>query len=803
MHALALTIAMLCAPAELTVVRDGQPLATAVLAPDAETQTTAAASLLVDYLQQSTGATLPIATAAADGLKLHVGRSAYVDGLGLQLDQLDDDGFVLQGIDAANYVLAGPTPWGTEFAVTEFLERYVGVRWLLPGEHGTDVPQRTTLRVPSAAVRLEPALFSRLLSGLRGEAQSTWARRNRMHGRVSFHHNLLKLFPPSKYFATHPEFYPILNGERYQPTSDTDPRWQPNFSAPGIVDEAVKNICQFFRDNPQATSYSLGINDGRGYDESPESLARESGGKNRLGLRDVSDSYYLWCNQVIEGVLKEFPDKWFGCLAYSNVFDPPQQVKVSPRLIPYMTYDRMRWIDPELREMGHAWQEQWQQMSPVLGWYDYAYGSPYCLPRVYPHQMQRYLTYGRDHGVRAHYAEIYPNWGEGPKPYLFLRLQWNPDLDVEAALDEWYERCVGPAAAPLLKEYYAIWERFWTKDIMTSPWFTKTGQYLAFSSPAYLAIVKEADVYRSRQLLDECLAKAQTADQQARAGLLRTAFDYYEASALAYRGEMVSREQPIDTVDQAVAAVTDAGQRLRMAQRRRDFVKDHVGDPVLDTPLGMDRYGALQGQAWGAGLLWRLVDWVGREPRVKRAVEALLQNDTEIVRQQAQALLAMTSGDLGTRVSENASFEDGIKGWSTWVKWSTGKLTVDTGTAHTGDKSILLEGVKRGGPHVTIQVTPGHYLAVGYCYLPADQNSKGTVTVTATMRGEDGVNLPTPMTELVPSAGRWTPVVCPVTVPAEVNGKPVTNVLLIAYVNGFEPGEKAWIDDLALYRVGD
>ncbi|HCU33987.1 MAG TPA: hypothetical protein DGT21_00660, partial [Armatimonadetes bacterium] len=63
--------------------------------------------------------------------------------------------------------------------------------------------------------------------------------------------------------------------------------------------------------------------------------------------------------------------------------------------------------------------------------------------------------------MKAHYAEIYPNWGEGPKPYIHLKLWWNPDRDVDALLDEWYVRCVGPDAAASLKQYYAIWERFW------------------------------------------------------------------------------------------------------------------------------------------------------------------------------------------------------------------------------------------------------------------------------------------------------------------------------------------------------
>lgn len=138
------------------------------------------------------------------------------------------------------------------------------------------------------------------------------------------------------------------------------------------------------------------------------------------------------------------------------------RVAINPRIIPYMTYDRMKWIDAELAADGKRITEAWQAASPVLGWYDYIYGSAYCVPRVWFHLMSDYYRYARNHGVRAMYAEAYPNWGEGPKLYVSLKLQWNPDRDVDELLREWYVRAVGPDAAGDLADYYADWEDFWT-----------------------------------------------------------------------------------------------------------------------------------------------------------------------------------------------------------------------------------------------------------------------------------------------------------------------------------------------------
>lgn len=76
----------------------------------------------------------------------------------------------------------------------------------------------------------------------------------------------------------------------------------------------------------------------------------------------------------------------------------------------------------------------------------------YCLPRVYFHQTQEYVHYADAHGVRACHAEIYPNWGKGPKPYVFLKPWWNPPADVDApAPPTWGEAGrfkEGPAGVP-------------------------------------------------------------------------------------------------------------------------------------------------------------------------------------------------------------------------------------------------------------------------------------------------------------------------------------------------------------------
>ena len=797
----------------VTVVQDGEPKARITVCAEASDQVRNAARILSEYVERASGAKLAVVTVdqARPGeptIMIATARDVVVG------EGLDEDGFVILAQDD-EIAICGPTDWGTEFGVYSFLERYVGVRWLLPGPDGDDVPEVGTITVPDGMVRDEPAFFSRLFSGLSGPSQAKWARFNRMHGRVKFHHYLLHVLPPETYTETHPEFFPMKDGKaRYLPEKGAH-GWQPCFSETGTVDEAIKNIVAYLETNPEETSVSLGVNDSSGHCRCPRCTERLPAEANFLGRPDYSDLYYEWCNKVIEGVLKVHPGTWFGCLAYSEVASPPRNVKVHPRMIPYMTYDRMKWIHPEVRESGHAATEAWQKMSPTLGWYDYIYGTPYCLPRVYFHQTQEYLRYGHAHGVRALYAEIYPNWGEGPKPYVYLKLWWDPQQDVDALLEEWYGRCVGPVAAPLLAAYYGIWERFWTKDILDSSWFSTRGQYLAFSSPGYLADVREEDVRESRRLLEACIEACQTDKQRARAKLLEAAFQYYEASALAY---LADRKIPssIDSEGEAVLALAQADQAMHFARKRRHLALEvFPKHPVLLNPLSITRFPALSGETWGTGGMWGAMELVMRGENVvrTRVMELASQSESQHVRDQASLMLAVADGEISP-ISANPSFEEGegqaSAGWSYWVKpdphtkKAVGRMLRVEDVAHTGGASLLCDGMYRGGPVHTIRpLPPGKCCALAWVYVPKGQVGTGTCELVLTPRGDDGNNLPGLSTKITPRPGEWTLIVAGGRIERTIKGTEVTHALLIPIVDGFADGGKVYWDDVGTYRIVD
>ena len=753
-------LATIAGPAVTTsaieIVRDGKSVACIVVAPDATEQVRHAASILQHHVAESSGAQLEIVTTTKPPSSLvavYLGRGPWIETFKIDQHGLAVDGFEIRFPDDRSIVIVGANEWGTEYGVYEFLERYVGVRWLMPGPDGTHVPERRTIDVPPNQVRQEPVFLSRAMSGIKdsGPEGLAWMRTTRLRSYVRFHHEFIRLFPPEQYAQTHPEFFPLIDGKRQIPRGRTDYKWQPCFSSPAVVEEAVRNISRYFEENPSAPSYSLGINDTRGeyWCQCDGCRAAYSGTTNRAGMPDYSDVYYAWCNRVIEGVLKEHPDKWFGCLAYNNVFDPPSTVKLHSRLIPYITEDRMQWIDPKRQAQGQDHHRRWQEAASALGWYDYLYGRQYSLPRVYFHQMADYLRYGAANGARAFYAEAYPNPGEGPKIYVAARLLWNPTADVDALLNDWYVNCAGEEAAPDLAKYYQHWEEFWTRRVIGSAWFGDSDsadyrlrQWLDFQSQDYLDLVTIQEMSQCRRWLESAMAKARTPRQQARVRVLLKAFDGYEDALLFH--QLNTADQP---AEQVLAALI------------------HDDHPV-------------------------------------------------VVRKKANTFSDVLNGRI-VPVSSNPSLEDGgaegPQAWNLWVatygtpphgqlKWSQGSAS------RTGHRFLTAHGIRRGGPVQQMPAKPGRYVMIA-SYLLSDQKPQ-SIEMSVYLKSDKGANLnggqhhdviPVELT----SAGQWRTIIRSFVVPNDIDGTRVASVQFGLVIESRDPTTIVHFDDIAVYRVGD
>jgi len=800
-----------------SLVEEGNPNATIVIPENATEREKHAAAILQEYIQRSTGAKLLVATAAS-GNVIHIGQTRQVVALKLGRDKLDEDGFLLQGIDNSNYVIVGGGDWGTEFGVYDFLERYLGVRWLMPTELGIDVPQHKTIDVPATRIIQEPVYLSREFAPvyIDGKPKPTdlgwWGRFNRARGRIVFNHNLLKLFPVSEFGKTHPEIYPILNGKRYIPRDDRDHRWNPNLSNPMTIDIAVAKIEKYFEENPQAVSFSLGMNDSARWDESEISKSRRNGKKNFLNIEDVSDEYFTWANEVVTRVLKKYPDKWFGTLAYMNLIEPPTKVNIHPRIVPFITYDRMRWEDPKLRVQGEQMTKRWTNICAVVGWYDYAYGSNYLIPRVFSHRLQKNFAWGEKNQVKYSFAELYPNWGEGPKAWLYAKLLWNPNQDVDALLDDWYERFAGHKAAPSLKAFYDIWEKFWKVDIFKSPANHDEREILFLNgTPKYLLGVPQSYIEDSDNALETALKLADTPTRKARITKLTQMWEFYKASIINYQAEHQLMQAPLQTEEAALEMVEQAERVMFQVRKRRELTKAFAQDPLFKESVPFFViYPATNGENWGISLVWNLLPWAKKSARVEQKLRELAANDKSSICEQAKLVLKFVDGQPQL-LSSNGSFEEGNQGWTFWdhgkddSNYRQAEWTVSSEQVAHGAMSLKIKGLQLGGPYQRYPYKPGNYLVTASFYVP-EISRKGDARMVIHALGTRGENLggrfALPSTPLPLQPGKWYHAVIPFVLPEDNTGTAVSLRVLVEMEN-YAPDETVYMDNMEVHRIED
>lgn len=445
--------------------------------------------------------------------------------------KVDEDSFsiIFPGKDFM-LITAGSSK-ALEFAVLELFERYAGCRWLYIGEDGDEIPAAEKIVFPAKTIKESPAFLSRTLS-------VTWTPTIKRYGidwivklrrsvgqrRIRFAENLHKVIDPKIFGKSNPEFYQVYQGERLNILKSKNfYRWHPCFTAPGLADAVAELIDKDFRKTGRR-DFSLGANDIDTYCECDICEKTDGNFRNAHGYRNRIASYISFCNKVAADVTAKYPDAKLGFLAYANLLEPPE-TPVHKALVPHITFDRMQWLIPEKRKMDQRITSGWKSKGVAeLGWYDYVYGRSYLLPRMYLRLMQKYLKWAYENGVRHYYAEFKPSddFHEGPKGYVLMKLLWDPYLDLEKLLDDWYVSAVGPKAAPYLKEYFDRIEDYLTKRSWKNNKFYQINDtFLNFGSNAYLDNYTTAELDYSAKLLDKVV---ELSTNKSRAERFRNAF---------------------------------------------------------------------------------------------------------------------------------------------------------------------------------------------------------------------------------------------------------------------------------------
>jgi len=473
--------------ADLVLVKDGRPAAQVVLGPGASADEREAARELVDYIRRATGATLP-----TTGLKtkILVGLAACPPHVRARLAALKGEGFIIEA-STDRLILAGKPPQGTSFAVYTFLERFLGVRWLWPGEIGTVVPKTMSLRVPTLSIVEQPAFLWRHLGpggalwgpadrwtkqrelGITAEHQATqklWEKRNRFGGlRVQSGHNFGNILPPAKYGPVHPEYFALVDGKRGDwRRFDGKHNMQPCTTNPDVIQLTVAYCRRYFTEHPDYDVVSIGMNDGRGFCECDRCRRLDSGATLEEGkggkLPVITDRIVTFGNQVAEELAKTHPRKMVLMLAYGQARPAPLKVKAHPHLLVQYTSHLVNHWNEKARQADYAEAEKWSRWATQLGIYEYLIQSRFPeMPRFVPELIARSVRHLYQLGYR--YFETQAGDGfaiNGLNYYVLSKVLWNPAADPGLIVRDYVEKGFGKAG-PAVARYFERMAEQWKK----------------------------------------------------------------------------------------------------------------------------------------------------------------------------------------------------------------------------------------------------------------------------------------------------------------------------------------------------
>ncbi len=443
------------------------------LAQDAIPAEKTAARELQKYVQQISGALLPIKSendVPEKAPQILVGGGPRVEWLveHPNVKSLGADGFFIS-TTGNTIILAGGRPRGTLYAVYEFLEA-LGCRFWAPGEE--TIPKQATLKVPA----INDTFFSRFLyreqytsSVQQDPVFATRMRENGHHqpqneewgghySIIGFVHTFDALLPPSKFLKEHPDWY--------GPGAA-----QPCLTNLAARQEIIKSVLEKVRANPQAGIISVSQNDNTARCQCANCKALEAveGSPSAPLLETV--------NAVADAVKGEFPDFLVETLAYQHTRKPPKTLRPHDNVVIRLCSIEADFSKPLDSDANASFRDDiigWKAIAPRLYIWDYMTNF---TNSIWPHPNFRVLGpnlrfFAANHVIGVfEQGDAYSN-GTGDFPqlraYLIGKLLWNPQQDENKIIDEFLRGYYG-AAAPHLKAYL---------DLMQDA-FAKSGQKLS------------------------------------------------------------------------------------------------------------------------------------------------------------------------------------------------------------------------------------------------------------------------------------------------------------------------------------
>ncbi len=419
--------------------------------------------------------------------------------------------------------------YGTANAVYCFLSDQLGVRWLWPGED--DVVKKERIAIATMEWRYHPqiraraGLFTKLELGDHKEGPDLeWARIQRVQldsMELEGGHGFGDWW--EKYSKTDPDFFAL------QPDGTRSPNAKASNtkmceSNPKVWQQWLAEVDEQLRENPTKRLFNVSENDGYGFGHCvcKECQAKDRPEAERFPFRwknhgedrpALSDRQVIFANTLARLLKKRYPDKelYVQLLAYG--YSRPAPIAAVPDdnvIIASVSNFSMR--SPKERETPMKQHVDWSKKAAHMMWRPNL-GNPagltWGMPDVAMRQAGEDFRFAADtHCIGIYFDMFWYHWAnQGPHYYAVAHLAWNPHTDVQALMNDYYQRTYGPAAADL-KAYWELLERTRMEFVTAKPSRMRVFDLPEKYTPALLA--------KAQSHLDAAATKLASADEKYR-----------------------------------------------------------------------------------------------------------------------------------------------------------------------------------------------------------------------------------------------------------------------------------------------
>jgi hypothetical protein len=264
-------------------------------------------------------------------------------------------------------------------------------------------------------------------------------------------HTFDALVASNKYFATHPEYFSLRDGER-------KPHTQLCLTNPDVLKLCTEGMLQTIKNNPNYWVYSLSQNDNQNYCQCEKctEIANRYGGQSGL---------LLWfVNQVADVVKEHHPDKHISTFAYQYTRGVPTGITPRDNVVIRLCSIECCFGHPlDGCEHNKPFMEdirKWKDVAGKLFIWDYVtnfrqYLAPFPNFNVLAPNIKTFI----DHNVIGIYEEgQYQSTGGSfadLRTWVLNKLLWNPEQDTMALVDDFITGYYG-AAAPYVRKYFDL-----------------------------------------------------------------------------------------------------------------------------------------------------------------------------------------------------------------------------------------------------------------------------------------------------------------------------------------------------------